>query len=146
MSTSPHSYDPATIPVAATNRCTVEDPSITQRLQGKIPFDATITVASTTVTIQFLDGKGRPHKGRVFFTMIQTEVSPATSVPALASTGRLPAVGANTNGSTLVAHTANKVISCVTDADGLWVGTLTGALGTDDTIGVAPYIGIWFGT
>jgi len=142
-------YDAGLKPVSATNRldgsANIGIPAIS-RVHAALPADATITVASTTLTIQFKDAKGRNYRGRVFFTMIQTEVSPADAVPALAATGRLPAVGANTNGSTLAAITANKVVMCCTDADGLWVGTLTGALGTADYVGVAPMAGLWFGT
>ena len=127
-------YDPAGKPSASTNRLNPKLAGKEQRVSAQVVGDARVTVATSTLTVQFYDMLCRPFKGNVMFLLSQVNGVISTPPTALGTTGRLPAVGATTNGTVLSALTANKHLLAMTDANGLFVCTLGGVIADGDAV------------
>jgi hypothetical protein len=135
-------YDPAGKRNSVTNR---HDPKLATeavRLASMVG-DCTVTISGTTLTIQFYDMKGRPYKGFVRF-LLEQHATVLGSAPVTNTSGVLPAASsAQTKGITLLALSANDAVFCLTDANGLFVGTLGGAVSSNNVITATPFTSIY---
>lgn len=124
------SYDPATYPNATTNRANEADLTLIQRIGALVPMDCELTVSSTSVTAQFKDGLGRNFRGYVSFKLRQVNTGLGTAQET--DNGRIPATA--TTGSVLAVVTSTYNVDFITDANGAFACTLSGALTDSDKL------------